>query len=129
MTEGMLLHPEQIDIFEIYRLVFFGDPKVSLDGKTLTSVTEILKKHPELKKQHFQEFEIRALEKVFETPKTLERFIKSQITTAGQIRNNLFQIESNLSFWKKFQEILVENPLAAPVVRITYLDLNSFIRL
>ena len=35
MTQGLILRPEQGDIFEIYRQIFFGDPKTSVDGKTL----------------------------------------------------------------------------------------------
>ncbi len=101
MTEGMLLNSEQAEIFGIYKQVFFGDPKTSLGGNNLTTVIGILKKYPDLAKNHFPEFEIRAVEKVYETPKALDKFIRSQITTFGQVRNNLFQIEANLSFWKK----------------------------
>ncbi len=101
MTEGMLLAPEQSDIFEVYRKVFFGDSNTSVDGKTLKSVTEILKKHPELTKPMFTEFNISTVEKIYETPEALAKYIRSQTSTAGQVRSNLFQIDANLGYWKK----------------------------
>lgn len=101
MSQGMILHDNQADIFEIYRQLFFGDPKVSVDNYNLISVSKIIAQHPELEKPHFQEFNISSVEKVYETPKSVSDFIYSQITTAGQIRNQLFQIEANLGFWKK----------------------------
>lgn len=101
MTEGMLLHPEQKDLFEVYRLFFFGDPNTKVDGHKLDSVTNILVKYPELQKQFFPEYTIQLVERVYQTPEALNKFIKTQINTAAQVRNNLFQIESNLDFWKK----------------------------
>jgi formylglycine-generating enzyme required for sulfatase activity len=101
MTEGMLLNPGQADLFEVYRKSFFGDPKTSVDNKTLQSVTDILEKHPELEKPHFREYEIYQVEKIYEAPESLKNYLNSQFKTAGQIRSNLFQIEANLGFWKK----------------------------
>jgi formylglycine-generating enzyme required for sulfatase activity len=100
MTEGMLLHPEQSDLFEIYRKVYFGDPNVKINND-LKSVTSELEKHPELEKPHFREYEIASMTKIYEVPAALAKFVQSQIQTAGQIRSNLFQIEANLGYWKK----------------------------
>jgi hypothetical protein len=101
MSQGMLLHDNQADIFEIYRQLFLGDPKVSVGSYNLTSISKILAQHPELEKPHFQEFNISSVEKIYETPKLVTDFISSQITTGGQIRNQLFQINANLGYWKK----------------------------
>jgi formylglycine-generating enzyme required for sulfatase activity len=101
MTEGMLLHPGQTDLFEVYRKLYFGDPNTSVNNSTLTTVTDILKKHPELEKPHFREYEIKTVEKIYETPEALSKLISSQSKTAGQMRSNLFQIEANIGFWKK----------------------------
>jgi formylglycine-generating enzyme required for sulfatase activity len=101
MTEGMLLQPGQDDLFEVYRKLYFGDPNTSVNDNTLKSVTDILKKHPELQKPHFREYEISTAEKVYETPESLAKYLRSQIQTAGEVRSNLFQIEANLGFWKK----------------------------
>lgn len=101
MTEGMLLHPGQTDLFEVYRKLYFGDPNTSVNNSTLTTVTDILKKHPELEKPHFREYEIKTVEKIYETPEALSKLISSQSKTAGQMRSNLFQIEANTGFWKK----------------------------
>ena len=101
MSSGMLLRPEQAEIFELYKKISFGDPNADVGSKTLTSVTELLKKYPDLEKKMFTEFEIASLERVYETPEALSKHIKSKITTAGQIKNNLLQIESNFDFWKK----------------------------
>ncbi|MBK7963830.1 MAG: ankyrin repeat domain-containing protein [Bdellovibrionales bacterium] len=101
MTEGMLLQPGQADLFDVYRKIYFGDPNTSVNNETLKSVTDIQKKHPELQKPNFREFEISTVEKVYETPESLAKHLKSQIQTAGEVRNNLLQIEANLGFWKK----------------------------
>jgi len=100
MTEGMLLNPNQADLFEVYRKLFFGDPNTNV-GKDLKNVLVELQKHPELIKPHFLEYEITSVEKVYDTPEALTKYLKSQVQTAGEVRNNLFQIESNLGFWKK----------------------------
>lgn len=104
MTEGMLLDSNQADLFEIYRKIFFGDPNTSVGNETLKSVTDQLEQHPELEKPHFREYEISSIEKVYEIPDSLQKYLRSQVTTAGEIRNNLFQIEANLGFWKKVFE-------------------------
>lgn len=83
MTSGMQLHAEQSDLFEVYRAMFLGDPNVSVDGKTLKSVTDILAKHPELEKPMFREYTINAVEKIYSSPESLNKFVQSQITTAG----------------------------------------------
>ncbi len=101
MTQGMLLNPEQGGLFEVYRKIFFGDPKTSVDNQNLKSVTDILVKHPELQKPPFREYEISTVEKVYETPEALEKYLKLKVSTAGQVRSNLLQIEANLGFWKK----------------------------
>lgn len=101
MTEGMLLNAEQADLFEVYRKIYFGDPNTSVNNETLKSVTDILKKYPDLQKSHFREYEISTVEKVYESSESLTKYLKSQIQTAGQVRSNLLQIEANLGFWKK----------------------------
>tara|TARA_B110001454_G_scaffold64823_1_gene62998 strand:+ start:47676 stop:50933 length:3258 start_codon:yes stop_codon:yes gene_type:complete len=101
MTEGMLLQPGQADLFDVYRKLYFGDPNTSVNNETLKSVTDIQKKHPELQKPHFREYEISQVEKVYEMPASLAKYLKSQIQTAGEVRNNLLQIEANLGFWRK----------------------------
>ncbi|OFZ11196.1 MAG: hypothetical protein A2Z20_10900 [Bdellovibrionales bacterium RBG_16_40_8] len=101
MTEGMLLRPDQVDLFEIYRKIFFGDPNTSVNDATLKTVTDTLKQHPELAKPHFQEYVIESVQKVYETPEALAKHLKSQNANAGQVRSNLLQVEANLGFWKK----------------------------
>ncbi|MFZ3229530.1 MAG: SUMF1/EgtB/PvdO family nonheme iron enzyme [Pseudobdellovibrio sp.] len=101
MTQGMTLNPEQADLFEVYRKIYFGDPNTSVNNETLKSVTDILTKNPNLEKPHFPEYEISTVEKVYDTPENLSKYLKSQIQTAGQVRSNLLQIEANLGYWKK----------------------------
>jgi formylglycine-generating enzyme required for sulfatase activity len=101
MTEGMLLNPHQSDLFEVYRKMFFGDPTVYIDHKNLNTVNMHLKKYPEIDKKPWREYEIKSLEKNYDTTESLSKYIKSQIQTAGQMRGNLFQIEANLGYWKK----------------------------
>jgi hypothetical protein len=101
MTEGMLLHPDQEDLFEIYRKTFFGDPKVSVDNKTLNDVSEILSKNPELKKIPFREYEVSSVKKLYSVPDSLSKYVTSQIQSAGNVRSNLLQIEANIGYWRK----------------------------
>ena len=101
MTERMFLQSEQAELFDVYRKIFFGDPNTSVNNETLKSVTDIQTKYPDLQKPHFREYEIFQVEKVFDTPESLSKYLKSQIQTAGEVRNNLLQIEANLRFWKK----------------------------
>ncbi|MFN3453747.1 MAG: ankyrin repeat domain-containing protein, partial [Pseudobdellovibrio sp.] len=96
-----LLHPHQSDVFEVYLKMYFGDPDVPLSNYNLKSVTDILAKHPELKKIPFPEYTIRHIEKIYSIPENLSKFINSQIITSAQVRNNIFQIEANLGYWKK----------------------------
>jgi formylglycine-generating enzyme required for sulfatase activity len=100
MSQGMLLRPEQSDLFEVYRKIFFGDPNRSVDA-TLKTVTDILQKHPELAKPHFREYTIAVVKQVYDTSARLANYLKSQNTNAGQVRSNFFQIEANLGAWKK----------------------------
>src|SRR4051812_14029279 len=55
MTQGMTLNPEQADLFEVYRNIYFGDSNTSVKNETLKSVTDILTKNPNLEKPHFPE--------------------------------------------------------------------------
>jgi hypothetical protein len=112
MTRGMLLLPGQEDLFQIYRTGFFGDPITSVNSYTLKSIHDLLEKHPELSKRHFREFLITQVRYVYESPTSLTQFILGQSRSAGAVRSNFFQIDSNLGYWKKlltFQEIGSEN--------------------
>lgn len=101
MTEGMLLSPDQDSLFDIYRVAYFGDPNTSLGKATLKSVHDLLRDHPELEKPQFREQLISKVEKIYEMPEALTKYLRSQIKTAGQVRSNLLQIEENLGFWRK----------------------------
>jgi formylglycine-generating enzyme required for sulfatase activity len=115
MTQGMLLNPEQSDLFELYRGLFFGDPRTPIDAANLNTVTEYLEVFPELTKEPFREYEISSVEKKYEIPESLNKYLKSQFQTSGQVRSNLFQIESNLGYWKKildYHEIEISSSLS-----------------
>lgn len=101
MTKGMLLNPQQVDLFTLYRQLYFGDPNTPIAGYALSNVNEILRIYPELKKPPFREYEMKELTKFYEAPESLNQHLKSQFQTVGQIRSNLFQVEANLGYWKK----------------------------
>jgi formylglycine-generating enzyme required for sulfatase activity len=100
MTQGLLLHPHQEDLFEVYRLLYFGAFSSNYEKK-LSDVNNELAPFPELEKPHFQEFEITKTVKIYEATPELLKYIKSQIQTSGQVRSNLFQIKANGGYWKK----------------------------
>jgi hypothetical protein len=101
MTEGMLLQSNQIDLFDIYRKMYFGDPGTSVNKESLRDIIEVQDKYPELSKKPFREFEVSTVEHIYDVPESLNKYIRSQIQTAGSLRNSLLQIEANKGFWKK----------------------------
>ncbi len=109
MTEGMLLRPEQGELFEIYRKIYFGDPLTSVSSHTLKSGTDILNQYPELEKPNFREMEVSKFEKIYDTPASLAKYLHSQIQTAGQLRSNLLQIDANLGYGKKLLDYKEES--------------------
>lgn len=103
-TEGFLPDltvPSQRDAFEIYRRMRFGDPNTHLNSNTLNEVTNALKKNPELQKEPFRNYTIRVREKIYPTTQELAEFLDVQVSSAAQVRANLFQVEANSGYWKK----------------------------
>jgi formylglycine-generating enzyme required for sulfatase activity len=111
MTKGMLLLPEQSDLFEIYRKIYFGDPYYFISNK-FDELAEFLDEYPEIEKPPFREYEISTILNSYEAPLALTKFVKSQIQTSAQIRSNLFQIQANLGYWKKL--LAYEDPQLDP---------------
>lgn len=101
MTKGMLLNSGQGDLFGIYLAMYLGDPKTSLEGNSFSTVQQILQTHPDLQKTHFPEYEISKVVKLYESSESLNQYVRGQLSAAGQVRSNLFQIEANIGFWKK----------------------------
>lgn len=104
MTEGLLLRPDQADLFEVYRRIFFGNAFVDLQGATLHTVTDLLRSYPSLKKPSFREYDLTTQQTDYKTPESLTKLLKSQNMAAGQVRSNLFQIDANLGYWKRILE-------------------------
>lgn len=104
MTRGLELREDQADIFDVYRQMFFGTYSASSNG--LKSVTDILKRHPELTKKPFREYEILERKRIYESPERLSKYIKSQQQTAGQIKNRIFKVHDNLDYWKKLLDYI-----------------------
>ena len=100
MTEGLRLSREQIDLFTLYRNIYFGDSKKYIT-KGLDDVIKILERHPELSKLPVREQHIIFEEKNHEIPQSLSDFVRNFRNSAIRIRSNLFQIHENLSFWRK----------------------------
>jgi ankyrin repeat protein len=101
MTEGLLLHPHQEDLFEFYKRIYFGDYTLTFLENSLADVHAVLRDHPELKKPHFREYEIVLVQKIYDSPESLDRLLRSLNANAGKIRSNLFIIDANIGFWKK----------------------------
>ena len=100
MTEGLRLSNKQRDVFNLYRKMYFGDPKTDIKG-TLDKVIKILKKHLELANLPVREQNIIFEEKNHDIPQSLSDFVKSFRNSASQVRSNLFQIDGNLGFWRQ----------------------------
>lgn len=100
MSNGMVLRPNQSDLFELYRIIYFGDPLSALGISSFSSMTTTLERYPEISKPHFRDFFISQSGSVYSTTTGLSKFISGQSRSAAQSRSNLFQIDANLGFWK-----------------------------
>ena len=96
MTEGLTLREGQSPLMALYLKNFSPHPEQ--DGnrslKDMLSLPSLAK--PSLREQ-ILEFAITERE----SPKSLKDFVRSFNNSAGQIQNNLFQIEANLGFYMK----------------------------
>ncbi|MBS1986201.1 MAG: formylglycine-generating enzyme family protein, partial [Bdellovibrionales bacterium] len=96
-----LNNPAQKDAFELYRKMRFGNPNTSLNSGTTAEVAKALAAHPELEKMPFRTFKLAVEEKSYPVTAELKKFTDGQVSSAGQVRSNLFQIDANGGFWKK----------------------------
>jgi len=98
-------NPAQLRAFEVYLKMRFGDSKNATDGGSLGSVVdriaEALKKHPELNKIPFRNYQMSTAERSYPVTEKLQVLLKTPVEAAGQARGNLFQIEANLGYWKR----------------------------
>ena len=107
-----LKNKNQVRAFELYKKMRFGNPNT--DAGTIEKLAKVLGKYPGLTKTPFRNFEISMSSKSYPVTEDLVSFLNSHIKNSGQVRNNLFQIDANIGFWKKFlgyrvpEELLVE---------------------
>jgi hypothetical protein len=100
-------NPAQLSAFEVYLKMRFGDSKNALGGDAtslgavIDQIAKELKKHPELSKIPFRNFEMSTAERSYPVTDKLQVLIKTPVEAAGQARGNLFQIEANLGYWKR----------------------------
>jgi hypothetical protein len=90
-----------LQAFEIYRRIRFGNPNTELNPGTLKEIAKELAKHPELEKEPFRNFKLETVDRSYLVTKELAAFLDSQVSSAGQVRSNLFQVEANSGLWKK----------------------------
>ncbi len=101
MTEGLLLREGQaVNLWALYENNKYSHPG-SAGYHDAQSVLDILKQYPELSKLPVQEQILTFPLKERESPESLKDFIRSLRKSADRIRNNLFQVESNIGFWMK----------------------------
>ena len=108
MTEGLSLQPKQDALFEFYRNNSYPYPHRG-EHRFLQDVFKILHSHPELSKPALREYILEFSVKERQSPKSLEAFIRSLTRSAGQTRNNLFQISANIGFWMKMMDFPAVN--------------------
>lgn len=104
----------QKDAFHVYRKMRFGDPNTNLGEETTAKIAEELKRHPELTKKPFRNYELSVQEKAYPVTKELQTLTESFTKSAGQIKGSFFQIEANLGYWKKMLGF-VERNLSAEI--------------
>ena len=103
MTEGLLLQPKQDSLFEFYRHNSYPYPHKG-ENRFLQDVFQTLHSHPELSKPALREQLLEFSLKERQNPQSLKTFIRSLTRSAGQSRNNLFQISANIGFWMKMMD-------------------------
>ena len=100
MTERLTLREGQGSLMALY--LKNKTPYPAEDGKrSLQDVLRLLELYPELTKPNLREQILEFTLTNRESPKSLKNFIRSFTRSAGQIRNNLFQISANFGFWMK----------------------------
>lgn len=97
------------DAFEVYRRLKLGNPNTELNPNSLEEIKIILQKYPDLTKESFRDYNLLIQEKIYPVTPELESYINSQLKNAGQIRANLFKIDSNTGYWKKIFQYNDEN--------------------
>ena len=98
MTQNLLLQEGQELLFESYKKNWLGGFDVN---PSLKQVFSVLKKYPELSKPVLREQILTFPINSYEQPESIKQFIKIFSNSALSRRNNLFQIEANLGFWRK----------------------------
>ena len=103
MTQNLILHPQQENLFEFYKNNSFINSLLSLN-KNLKDVIKVLEKHPEINKTPIREYSIhvpQSLDKLTQPSfNQLQQFIKSLSQSANRVKNNLFKIKDNIGYWK-----------------------------
>ena len=99
MTQNGHLNEHQSNLFQIYRVNGFGDPKYSTHGRNMESVFKILKKHPNLSKIPVREQIIRFEQQFSERNENLNELLSQFKKIGSNLIQNLFQIEDRMNFW------------------------------
>ena len=102
MTENLILHSHQENLFEFYKNESFIKPMLTL--KSLNDVVKILEKYPETNKIPLREYTIHIKQASHKSTHpyfdNLQQFIKSLSQSASKVKNNLFNIKENIGYWK-----------------------------
>ena len=100
MTENLELGKDQRGLFDLYKASSFGEPKTSIKN-SFDDLMDVLAEHPELSKELFREQEITFRKRHYESPESLNNFIKRFTGVYGSLKSKLFYVSENLYFWQK----------------------------
>ena len=88
--------------FHLYRVLRFGNPNTVLHDISTQSILTALQRYPRLRERtHFSSYHVRPQGLRYPVSSELSQFINSQLKSVGQVKNNLFQIEANIGYWRK----------------------------
>ncbi len=99
--------PEQLDLFEFYRILYLGDPTYLMPNALDREIMDAFLAHPNLRKEPFRNFELSMAKISYPVTDALHRFITAQKMAFGQSHARLFRIAENPKPWK---EILQYRP-------------------
>ena len=100
MTENLKLLKDHEDLFDLYKSNYFEDSKVNIE-RDFTDMMDVLEEHSELSKKVFREQEIAFEKKNYEVTESLKSLIEKFKAPYRTLSGKLFNVSSNLHFWKK----------------------------
>ncbi len=102
--------PDQRAIFELYRILRFGNPQAVVPVESYRAIVRALNRHRDLEKKPLRNFLLFTEERVHPVSPALKGFLDAQKTAMGKVQTRLFERGADAGLWKK---LAVTGPVPA----------------